>query len=334
VLFLGRAERLIEIRKAGYHVISQRQASSTGEIIARIRIQDGQDVDTAIMALRTRTSEGIVGSNALYRASQAGVSPRVAAGAATTKADTGISIGMIDTGASTGEPAVASRLRVTRGFEGRYEPRDHGTRVAELLASSGATLYAADVFGVDQNGNVVASAEAITSALDWLSSEKLPVVNISIEGPRNPVVETIVRRYVAMGGVVVAAAGNGGPRAAPAFPAAYPGVVAVTALDAQGHVYRRANQGDYISFAARGVDLPLGANGERVSGTSYAAPIVAGVIAQRMTASPSLNQRQILGQLQREAIDLGNKGRDRVYGWGRIDPSYAPWPGAALGSRP
>lgn len=292
-------------------------------------------MDQAVAALQVAAPEAIVGSNTIYLSAQ-GEPGRgsVAAPALAAMAGVDTRIGMIDTGANSDLPALAARLRATRGFEGGYEPRDHGTHVAELLASSGAALYAADVFGLDQKGRVVASAEAITSALDWLSSEKLPVVNISIEGPRNPVIEAIVRRYVAMGGIVVAAAGNSGPRAAPAFPAAYAGVVAVTALDAQGHVYRRANQGDYISFAARGVDLPLGAKGERLSGTSYAAPLVAGEIARRMAANPQLGGRDVVAQLQREAVDLGAKGRDPVFGWGRLDPSYAPWPGAALGSRP
>jgi hypothetical protein len=103
------------------------------------------------------------------------------------------------------------------------------------------------------------------------------VVNISLAGPPNAVVERMVARHIAGGGDIVAAVGNGGPFSGMIYPAAYPGVVGVTATDASGRVYALASTGPHVDVAARGVDVPVAALSGRmtVSGTSYAAPVIA-----------------------------------------------------------
>jgi subtilisin family serine protease len=119
----------------------------------------------------------------------------------------------------------------------------------------------------------------------------------------------------------VAAAGNGGPAARPAFPAAYPGVIAVTAVDENGQVYRRANRGDYIAFAARGVHVAseyesATSKAKTVSGTSFASPVVAAAIARRLEGSAGVGG--VIDSLKTEARDLGTPGRDSIYGWGEL----------------
>src|SRR3546814_9491455 len=91
-----------------------------------------------------------------------------------------------------------------------------------------------------------------------------------------------VERARAGGMRLVAAAGNEGPHAAPVFPAGYPSVLAVTAVDASLQPYRHANRGDYIDLAAPGVDVwsaRRGQGGRYNSGTSFAAPFVAAAAA-------------------------------------------------------
>jgi subtilisin family serine protease len=215
---------------------------------------------------------------------------------------------------------LVQSIQAARSFVERYTPRKHGTRVAQIVAASGLKLQVADVFESDERGNPVASADAIARAIDWLAGERrVPVVNISVSGPYNAVLERMVARARATGDVLVAAAGNEGPNAAPAFPAALDGVIAVTAVDERGRVYARANQGAYIDFAAYAVGLPLPSDGgARVSGTSYAAPKVSAIIARRLAVHGGGDPEAVIRQLTKEAVDLGYRGRDPVFGWGEL----------------
>jgi hypothetical protein len=85
------------------------------------------------------------------------------------------------------------------------------------------------------------------------------VINMSLAGPRNAILDRLIRDAVASGRTIVAAAGNGGPTAPPAYPAAVPGVIAVTAVDKNRQVYRLAQRGRHIAVSAYGVDV-LAAN--------------------------------------------------------------------------
>jgi subtilisin family serine protease len=121
---------------------------------------------------------------------------------------------------------------------------------------------------------------------------------------------------VARGVLLVAAVGNSGPNAPVAYPAAYPSVVAATAVDASDRVFLFANRGPQVAFAALGVDVEAAAEGDAytsVSGTSFAAPRVAAALAALRAADP----KAAIETLARRVRDLGAPGRDVVYGFGR-----------------
>lgn len=117
---------------------------------------------------------------------------------------------------------------------------------------------------------------------------------------------------------VVAAAGNGGPAAPAMFPAAYPGVIAVTATDSANQVYAQANRGTYLMLTAPGVDVwvPLSAGGRYVSGTSFAAALVSGGIAVKLARN--VRSSVVAAEMCRHASDLGDPGRDPVFGCGLL----------------
>ncbi|MEQ1493785.1 MAG: S8 family serine peptidase, partial [Terricaulis sp.] len=144
--------------------------------------------------------------------------------------------------------------------------------------------------------------------------------NISVEGPDNAVLAEMVRRAAERGHIIVAAAGNGGPAARPSFPAAFDGVLAVTAIDESDRPYVRANRGDYIDFAAPGVDINVDVNGSmaRVSGTSFAAPVIAAEAAAHLHAPSPAESARVLTNLRARAEDLGAPGRDNIFGWGAL----------------
>lgn len=244
----------------------------------------------------------------------------------------GLRIGMIDTPINTRHPALLSR-RITRHeviSHGIKQARpDHGTAVATLLVGDpgsrqfggllpAAHLYAVDVFRQRDSKHVDTTAEYLVNAIDWLLSQKVQAINMSLGGPRNLLVDVALQRTIKAGVAVIAAAGNAGPHSIPVYPAAQPGVIAVTAVDASDRIYSQASQGSYIDFAAPGADI-WSANGSHggkyVSGTSYAAPFITASMV-RLASREGL--RQAYTTLQQSARDLGQPGKDPVYGWGLI----------------
>jgi hypothetical protein len=324
VLMVADQRSIDIVRDAGFAIISARPLAAFTETLARIRVRRGRSVEQTISELQALAPLASIAPDHLFRPS----GDAVVATAATATASPPVAainaghVGVIDTGADVSWPALTHSIVQTEGFaDGGYTPRAHGTLVAEIVARSGARLTVADVFGVDADNRLIAPAAAIASAIDWLVVNRVRVINISIEGPDNFVLAHVIKRALAADVAIVAAAGNGGPAAAPAFPAAYPGVIAVTAVDENGQVYRRANRGDYIAFAARGVHVESDyesatSKAKTVSGTSFASPVVAAAIARRLDGSAGISG--VIDSLKSEARDLGTPGRDAVYGWGEL----------------
>jgi subtilisin family serine protease len=220
-------------------------------------------------------------------------------------------IGLIDGGVG---PGLRNALAGERSFAGDGAASAHGAAVATILLQTApdARLYAADVYGGAPTGG---ASSALARALAWLSSEGVPVINVSLVGPRNRIVEAVVARAITAGHVIVAAVGNDGPAARPLYPSAYPGVVGVTGVDARGRVLVEAGRGAHVDFASPGI---LEIEGRRLRGTSYAAPVVAGLLAVRISAPSADGAERALQALRAEARDLGARGRDDVYGYGLV----------------
>jgi subtilisin family serine protease len=187
------------------------------------------------------------------------------------------------------------------------------------VRESSLELFAVDVYCGKPAGGAV---DSMASAFGWLTREKVAVINVSLVGPRNALLERVVATLVRRGHIIVAAVGNDGPAAPPLFPAAYDGVVGVTAVDAKHKVLIEACRGMHVDFAAQGADV----NGATlapdvwaaVRGTSFAAPIVALQLATRLSAPDPAQRDRALADLASVAIDLGKNGRDDVYGAGQV----------------
>jgi Subtilase family len=232
-------------------------------------------------------------------------------------------IGMIDTAVAK-HPTLAGVRVTSSNFSGATgeAPVGHGTAIASLLANDGAReILSANVFKAS-TGKPFASAQAIVGAIDWLVASRVDVINVSLGGPRNVIVDRAIEKAGAGGHLVVAAAGNGGPTAPPAYPAAVPGAVAVTAVDKTGQIYRYANRGEYIRFAAHGVRVAAAVPDGSValhSGTSFAAPHVSAELARCRMANGTTSGQKCVVMLQSGARDLGQPGRDPVYGHGVVE---------------
>jgi len=266
----------------------------------------------------------------------------------------GLKIGVIDTGYDYTHPSFKGRQINfgTFGPAARGNRADlHGTGVLALLAGDphsstpglipGAIFHVADIFFADDNGMPVSTTIYLLNALEWMDTQGVQIINLSLSGPSDELVATAIARmskqrgdnYGTKPGVIfVAAAGNGGPGAPSSYPAAYPQVVAVTAVDRDLHGYRRANHGDYIDVAAPGVNvwtaLPDGGHGFQ-SGTSFAAPYMTAVAAAVYRSLPrSATSKEAIFQ-RVSFLDLGDPGRDKVYGRGLVHAPSSCNPGGA-----
>jgi subtilisin family serine protease len=271
----------------------------------------------AVALLRELDPEGAYEFNHIYLG--AGDTPSIAKQASSRDgASAGVRVGLIDSGVDADHPTFAGASIQQRGFAGPARVGAHGTAVASLIAgaqgaSPGATLYVADVYGGVPTGG---GATAIVAAVGWLVQSHARVINISLVGPNNRAVEAAVRAAIARGHVIVAAVGNDGPAAALLYPASYPGVIGVTGVDARNRVLPEAGRGAQVDFAAPGSDFSAASLGGRttvIRGTSYAAPIVAGLLARSAG-----NAAGAQAALAREALDLGPRGADQTYGAGLV----------------
>jgi subtilisin family serine protease len=131
---------------------------------------------------------------------------------------------------------------------------------------------------------------------------------------------------VAKGVILIAAAGNNGPKGAPVYPAAYPEVIAVTATDESDQLYGKANRGDYISVAAPGVDIiaPALKGGYGLSsGTSMAAAHVAGVVALLFERDGKLDWTGARTILSSSARKPDSSTATEAFGAGIVDAAGA-----------
>lgn len=240
-------------------------------------------------------------------------------------------IGVIDTGVNEDHAMLGgARLNVesigTQGAE--PSERKHGTAVVAMFVGAAddrvpGLAPAAELLVVDPFGRVGADERSdvfsLVSAIDRLAEAQVDVASLSLAGPDNPLLAEAVTSLQQAGIPVVAAVGNAGPRAAPLYPAAYPDVVAVTAVDARANIYRRAVQGEHVVLAAPGVEIATAASISGVrpqTGTSFAVPFVTTAVAAAMAGGvPAAQAVEALVQTSR---DLGEVGRDPVFGWGLV----------------
>ncbi|MGH8027310.1 MAG: S8 family serine peptidase [Pseudoxanthomonas sp.] len=247
--------------------------------------------------------------------------------AGSSASGTPVRVGLIDSGVDASHPSLAGIDVHSWGCEGIAHPDAHGTAVASLLAGAPAAadrqragtrseLFAADIYGGAPTGGAVTG---LAQALEWLSRERVAVINLSLVGPPNALLERLVDSMLRRGHVLIAAVGNDGPAAPPLYPAAYAGVIGVTAIDAGGRILPEAARGPQVDFAAPGSGLNAayaGAGFKPVRGTSFAAPLVARRAAESVRVPAAGSSASVMAILEREALDAGPKGRDDRYGDG------------------
>jgi hypothetical protein len=285
------------------------------------------DLERAVAMARELMPEADVDFNHVLlgsgRAAASGSAPSPAPRASIDAADAPIHVGLIDE-APRPTAELAGTLRMGPACPGPEPASGHGTVVASVLVRSlpaaghAAVLHAADL----RCGQ--GAVDAIATALQGLDQERVPVVNLSAAGPHNRVLAAVVEGFLRRGHLLVAAVGNEGPAAPPLYPAAYPGVIAVTAVDRQGQVLIEAGRGPHVSFAALGVvQADVGDGLRSWRGSSFAAPVVAATLAQRLLRPEARTAAAAVVSLAEETMASQGRRRDEVLGYGVVGPPAA-----------
>lgn len=313
--------------------------------IRRLRITNGRPVPVVVRAL---AAEGFtVQPNLIASLQQASAAPassceleqyalaRMRMPEAHTLANGHrVLIAVIDGGVDTQHPELAGLIVDTYDAIGSGDRvHAHGTSIVGAIAARvrlrgtapGAHILLARAFGT-QRTSMDGTTTDIIKAIEWSMQRGARIINMSFAGDHNPAIERRLNMARGRGIILVAAAGNAGPNSRPQFPAAQPGVIAVSATDEDDRLYRSAVRGNHIAIAAPGVNLvlpTLGGECRITSGTSFSAAEITGVIALMLERNPGLNPDAVRRALMSTARDLGAPGIDPLFGAGLVDAHQA-----------
>jgi hypothetical protein len=245
-----------------------------------------------------------------------------------------VTVAVIDSEIDAGHPdlrgVIAERYDTTQT---QSHPHSHGTGMAGAIASRyrllgvapGVRLLAIKAFD-ESASSAEATSYQILKGLDYAIAKNVRIINMSFAGPRDLMMERTLKTAHDKGIILIAAAGNAGPKSPPLFPGADPSVIAVTATDFTDKPFAMANRGKYISVAAPGVDVMVPAPGnsyQLTTGTSVAAAHVSGVAALLVESKPGITPDEVRRVLMRTAKAMNVKGKDDLDGAGLVDPVSA-----------
>ena len=303
-----------------------------------IQLQPGSDVSFVVAQLK---------QNAIIEQAEPNFVTRLPNRTLVTKAETltvpklprgqGAPIAVLDSGllsASALGDTVAGSYDAMSPDRAISDPDGHGTQMALIAsgavspegagpaASAGTPVLAVRAF--DDEGRT--SNFALLRGLEYAMQNGARVVSLSWGSETSSdFIEQALNYAMSQGLVVVAAAGNE-PTGRAVYPAAYPGVVSVVALQGDGTRWAQSNYGPTVDVAAPGVaTLPVGHDGPAgtYAGTSIATAYVSGQLAQYFAAHPGATRDQALAALSAALRDAGDPGTDPYYGRGVLDDASA-----------
>ncbi|MFJ9563141.1 type VII secretion-associated serine protease mycosin [Streptomyces fuscichromogenes] len=269
----------------------------------------------------------------------------------------GITVAVLDTGVEADHPDLAGNVLAAKdmiGFGAKPGDRTwarHGTAMAGIIAGHGHGVGNQDgVMGVAPEARILpvrviledgdsarskarsTRGNALAEGIRWAADHGADVINLSLGDDSDsahpePSEDEAIQYALQKDVVVVASAGNGGDKGDHiSYPAAYPGVIAATAVDKFGTRADFSTRRWYATVSAPGVDIVIADPDHKYYegwGTSAASAFVSGAVALVKAAHPGLNPAQVKKLLEDTARDAPAGGRDDSRGFGMIDPAAA-----------
>ncbi|MFF4533894.1 type VII secretion-associated serine protease mycosin [Streptomyces sp. NPDC001407] len=278
----------------------------------------------------------------------------------------GVTVAVLDTGVDDGHPDLRGQVLPGKDLVGfGAGPGDrawarHGTAMAGIIAGRGHGDDGSDgVLGIAPEARILpvrviledgdparpkargARGSALADGIRWAADHGADVINLSLGDDSatahpEPREDAAVQYALSKGAVVVASAGNDGEQGDHvSYPAAYPGVIAVTAVDRYGGRAAFSTRRWYAAVCAPGVDVVIADPDRRYYegwGTSAASAFVSGAVALVRAAHPGLTPAQVRELIVDTASGGPPGGRDDARGAGLVDPAAAIARGARVSS--
>jgi len=255
-----------------------------------------------------------------------------------TTGNASVVVAVIDSGVDASHPDLAGKLVGGWNFvEANADTSDltgHGTEVAGTVGA--ATNNEIGIAGVTWNsmimplrvvdGTSFAAYSDVAAAIQYAVDRHVRVINVSIGGTEPSMTLQNAVNYAWNHGALIVAAAMNSAANTPNYPAACNHAIAVSATDERDRLATFSNYGSWLTFAAPGNDIlttEKGGGYGYVDGTSFAAPITAGVAALVLAANSELTNQQVVDILKQSADDLGQPGFDSYFGWGRVNAGKA-----------
>ncbi len=331
------ADDIEQLEQLPLTLIARQTLSNLALTVVRFSVSEALDSRAALQQMLPADMHQTLARQHIFFAQQGSAEQSSVQPALTSSevCDSHLKIGVIDTRIDHAQGYFRHAKLQQKSFldPQLQQPLAHGTAVAGLWVAQGeglqplvpnAEIYAAEVFYQQNELSQGAPVSALVEALDWLVSQGTPVINMSIAGPDNAILKIALQRVHEQGTYVVAAAGNAGPAAPALYPAGYEEVIAVTAVDAERVIYRWANRGAHIDYAALGVNVATvraGGGLSAESGTSIAAPVVTALLSCELQRTPAEGAVSVASYLAPYLEDLGEPGPDKTFGHGLLRPT-------------
>ena len=340
-------------QQLGLVVISTQEIGLLGRTVYRFRITSGLSVRDVIAAFEKKNFIAQAQPSYVFMATQDGPAPASATTGNVTEGDSaqyivsklrlpevhklatgkGVLVAVVDSAIDVNHPDLAGVIAGKfDSADTEEKPHAHGTGMAGAIASHkrligiapNARLLAIQAFGVN-SGSAQGTSLNIVKGLNWAVDQGARVINMSFAGPMDPIMQQAIKALHEKGIILIAAAGNAGPKSPPLYPGADPNVIAVSATDVDDQTYKNANRGRYIAISAPGVDIlvPAPEGGYQLTtGTSVAAAHISGVAALMLERNPGLKPDALRKALMSTA-DKPAGSRPEDIGAGLVDPYKA-----------